>query len=54
MKKVMEKKTGESYKSKAAMLKHEKTETRKERIKEYGTPKKKFAKGGMTKKGKAC
>lgn len=32
----VEKKTGEKYKSKAAMAKHEKGESKKEMIKEYG------------------
>lgn len=50
-KKAVEKKTGESYKSKAAMKKHEKAEGPKERMKEYGSPAKRFAKGGMVKKG---
>lgn len=40
MKKIVEKKTGEKYKSKAAMMKHEKTEGKKERMKEYGKKKK--------------
>ena len=52
MKKPMvEKKTGEKYKSKAAMLKHEKSEGVKERMKEYGSSSKRYAKGGMIKKG---
>jgi hypothetical protein len=42
---VMEKKTGEKYKSKAAMMKHEKTEGKSERMKEYGP--KGYAMGGM-------
>ncbi len=50
-KKIVEKKTGEKYKSKTAMKKHEKAEGAKERIKEYGSPAKRFAKGGMVKKG---
>lgn len=33
---IREKSTGEKYKSKAAMQKHEKTEPKKERSKEYG------------------
>lgn len=32
-----EKATGEKYASKAAMMKHEKTESKAERMKEYGT-----------------
>lgn len=35
-KKIVEKKTGEKYASKAAMMKHEKKESKAERIKEYG------------------
>ena len=35
-KKIIEKATGEKYKSKAAMAKHEKTESKAERKKEYG------------------
>jgi hypothetical protein len=37
MKMVMEKKTGEKYKSKAAMKKHEKSEPASMRKKEYGS-----------------
>lgn len=48
---MVEKKTGEKYKSKAAMLKHEKSEGMKERMKEYGSAAKRYAKGGMVKKG---
>jgi hypothetical protein len=33
---VKEKKTGEMYASKAAMMKHEKSEGKKERMMEYG------------------
>ena len=33
---IVEKKTGEKYASKAAMAKHERTEGKKEMIKEYG------------------
>jgi hypothetical protein len=36
IKKVIEKKTGEKYASKAAMAKHEKKEGKAEQIKEYG------------------
>ncbi len=32
-----EKATGEKYASKAAMMKHEKTESKAERMKEYGS-----------------
>lgn len=39
LKKVVEKKTGESYKSKAAMKKHEKSEGAAERKREYGRAK---------------
>ena len=39
-KKVTEKATGEKYASKAAMMKHEKAEGKKERMKEYGKKKK--------------
>jgi N-acyl-D-aspartate/D-glutamate deacylase len=35
-KKVIEKKTGEKYASKAAMMKHEKKEPKAEQMKEYG------------------
>jgi hypothetical protein len=35
-KSMVEKKTGEKYKSKAAMVKHEKKEGKKEMVKEYG------------------
>ena len=35
-KKVTEKKTGEKYASKAAMMKHEKKESKAEQMKEYG------------------
>jgi N-acyl-D-aspartate/D-glutamate deacylase len=35
-KKVIEKKTGEKYASKAAMAKHEKKESKAEQMKEYG------------------
>jgi hypothetical protein len=41
MKKVIEKKTGEKYVSKAAMKKHEKTESKAEQKKEYGKVKRK-------------
>lgn len=44
MKMVIEKKTGEKYKSKAAMAKHEKSEPKAMRAKEYGAK--------ATKKGK--
>ena len=36
MKKIVEKKTGEKYVSKSAKAKHEKGESKKEMIKEYG------------------
>ena len=39
-KKVTEKATGEKYASKSKMMKHEKTEGKKERMKEYGKKKK--------------
>ena len=35
-KKIVEKKTGEKYASKAAMMKHEKKESKAEQMKEYG------------------
>jgi hypothetical protein len=35
-KKVTEKKTGEKYASKSAMMKHEKKESKAEQMKEYG------------------
>lgn len=44
MKMVIEKKTGEKYKSKSAMMKHEKSESKAMRMKEYGAK--------LTKKGK--
>ena len=34
---IKEKKTGETYKSKAAEMKHEKSEGKMERMKEYGS-----------------
>jgi hypothetical protein len=36
MKKIVEKKTKEVYPSKAAKMKHEKSESMQERLKEYG------------------
>lgn len=39
MKKIVEKKTKEVYASKAAMKKHEKSESMQERLKEYGKAK---------------
>jgi len=36
MKKIVEKKTGEKYASKSVKAKHEKGESKKEMIKEYG------------------
>jgi hypothetical protein len=68
-KKIVEKKTGEKYASKAAMAKHEKKEGKAEQMKEYGkvkrTPAKQMAKPApkatakakpvaMMKKGKSC
>jgi hypothetical protein len=41
MKKIVEKKTKESYSSKAAMAKHEKKEGKKEQMREYGKVKRK-------------
>lgn len=38
-KKIVEKKTGEKYASKKAMMKHEKGESKAEMKKEYGKPK---------------
>jgi len=43
-KKVIEKKTGEKYASKAAMAKHEKKESKAEQMKEYGKVKRTPAK----------
>lgn len=40
MKKIVEKKTGEKYASKAAKMKHEKSESMQERLREYGKKKK--------------
>ena len=48
-KKMVEKKTGEKYASKGAKAKHEKAESKKEMIKEYGF---KAAMGKMAKKKK--
>lgn len=39
MKKIVEKKTKEVYPSKKAMMKHEKSESMQERLKEYGSKK---------------
>jgi hypothetical protein len=39
MKKIVEKKTKEVYPSKAAKMKHEKSESMQERLKEYGKAK---------------
>lgn len=36
---IIEKKTGEKYTSKSAMMKHEKNESMPERLKEYGKKK---------------
>lgn len=36
MKKIVEKKTGEKYASKSVKVKHEKGESKKEMVKEYG------------------
>lgn len=52
---IKETKTKEKYKSKAAMMKHEKSEPKKEQMKEYGMCKTcgkpvKMAKGGVVKK----
>jgi|TARA_R110000868_G_scaffold24479_3_gene96617 N-acyl-D-aspartate/D-glutamate deacylase len=44
IKKVIEKKTGEKYASKAAMMKHEKKEGKAEQMKEYGKVKRTPAK----------
>lgn len=41
---------GEKYTSKAAMMKHEKTEGKKERAMEYGKPKSKPVKKAAAKK----
>ena len=38
-KKIVEKKTGEKYASKKAMMKHEKSESKAEQVREYGKPK---------------
>ena len=37
---ITEKKTGEKYANKSAKMKHEKTESKKERMMEYGSKKK--------------
>lgn len=42
----------EKYSSKKAMMKHEKSEGAKERMMEYGKPKKVVKKPSMKKKGK--
>ena len=44
IKKVIEKKTGEKYASKTAMMKHEKKEGKAEQMKEYGKVKRTPAK----------
>jgi hypothetical protein len=52
-KKIIEKKTGEKYASKAAMMKHEKGEskaTQKKEMKGGSTPAKQLAKHTITKK----
>ncbi len=55
---ITEKGTGEKYKSKAAMMKHEKKESKAEEMKEHGMKKGgmcggKYARGGgIEKKGK--
>lgn len=41
MKKIVEKKTKETYSSKGAKMKHEKTESKKEQMREYGKVKRK-------------
>lgn len=38
---MVEKKTGEKYASKSAKMKHEKTESKKEQMREYGKVKRK-------------
>lgn len=43
-KKIVEKKTGEKYASKSAMMKHEKKESKAEQMKEYGKVKRTPAK----------
>jgi hypothetical protein len=48
IKKIVEKKTGEKYTSKEAMMKHEKSESKAEMKKEYGK-----SKGPMQKKPSA-
>lgn len=50
---ITEKKTGEKYASKSAMMKHEKSEGKKERMMEYGSPKKPSKSKVSTSKPKA-
>jgi N-acyl-D-aspartate/D-glutamate deacylase len=50
-KKIVEKKTGEKYASKAAMAKHEKKESKAEQMKEYGKIKRTPAPKQMKPKG---
>jgi hypothetical protein len=49
-KKIVEKKTGEKYASKAAMAKHEKKESKAEQMKEYGKVKRSPMKMSVSKK----
>ena len=49
-KKIVEKKTGEKYASKKAMMKHEKTESKAEMKKEYGKAKSPDMMKNVTKK----
>ena len=53
-KKVTEKKTGEKYASKAAMMKHEKKESKAEQMKEYGKVKRTPAPKQMKSTAKAA
>ncbi len=48
---IVEKGTGEKYKSKAAMMKHEKKETKAQEMKEHGMKKGGMAKGGCYARG---
>ena len=53
-KKIIEKKTGEKYASKKAMMKHEKGESKAEMKKEYGKPKGPMQKKPSAVKMKKC
>lgn len=54
VKKIVEKKTGEKYTSKKAMMNHEKGESKTEMKKEYGKPKGPMQKKPSAVKMKKC